>query len=115
MDDVAVVFGETETRLYLDGRKVGVGPATKPVGGAEFVVGNVGKDNPINFFVARPVPLCISKGERYRNNFLPDEAFAKDAEDAPLKAILIYDGAAVERLRVLGQERGRKDSVRCTH
>ena len=106
---VAVVFGETETRLYLDGRKVGVGPATKPVGGAEFVVGNVGKDNPINFFVGKMRSVRISKGERYNNNFLPDEAFAKDAKDAPLKAILIYDGAAVECDRVLDRSGAGND------
>lgn len=98
---VAVVFGETETRLYLDGRKVGVGPATKPVGGATFVIGNVGKGNPINYFVGSIRSLRISKGERYTSDFDPDESFAKDADHAPVKALLLYDGRAVEGDRVL--------------
>ena len=58
---VAAVFGETETRLYLDGKKVGVCPATKPVGGAVFVVGNVGRSNPINYFIGSMRSVRISK------------------------------------------------------
>ena len=92
---VAVVFGETETRLYFDGRKVGVGPATKPVGEAVFVVGNVGKGNPINYFIGGIRSVRISKGERYNGDFLPDEAFVKDGDDAPAKAVLIFDGSSV--------------------
>jgi serine/threonine-protein kinase len=98
---VAAVFGETETRLYLDGRKVGVGPASKPVSGAPFVVGNVGRGNPINFFVGKIRSVRITKGERYVADFVPDEAFAKDGDDAPVKAVLIYDGSAVEGDRVI--------------
>ena len=98
---VAAVFGETETRLYLDGRKVGVGPATKPVSGAVFVVGNVGRGNPINYFVGKMRSVRISTGERYNADFLPDEAFAKDGDDAPAKAVLIYDKSAVEGDRVI--------------
>lgn len=98
---VAAVFGETETRLYLDGRKVGVGPATKPVSGAVFVVGNVGRGNPINYFVGKMRSVRISTGERYNADFLPDEAFAKDGDEAPAKAVLIYDGSAVEGDRVI--------------
>jgi hypothetical protein len=97
---VAAVFGETETRLYLDGRKVGVGPATKPVGGAVFVVANVGRSNPINYYVGGIRSVRISKGERYKDDFVPDEAFAKDGVGAPAKAVLIFDGAAVEGDRV---------------
>lgn len=103
LSHVAAVFGETETRLYVDGRKVGVGPATKPVGGAAFVIGNVGKDNPINFFVGKIRSVRISKGERFVLDFVPEQSFAKDAEDAPAKAVLIYDGSAVEGDRVIDQ------------
>ena len=41
---VAGVFGRTETRLYVGGKLVGTGPATRPEGGTTFVVGNVGRD-----------------------------------------------------------------------
>jgi len=98
---VAAVFGETETRLYLDGHKVGVGPATKPVGGAVFVVGNVGKGNPINFFVGKMRAVRFCKGERYRGDFVPDEAFTEDGDDAPARAVLIFEGRAVEGDRVI--------------
>ena len=98
---VAAVFGETETRLYLGGRKVGVGPATKPVSGSTFVIGNVGKGNPINYYFGRMRSVRISKGERYNADFVPDESFTKDADDAPAKAILIFDGSAVEGERVI--------------
>lgn len=106
---VAAVFGETETRLYVDGRKVGVGPATKPVGGAVFVVGNVGKENPINFFVGGIRSVRISKGERFAQDFVPEQSFAKDAEDTPAKAVLIYDGSAVEGDRVIDMSESRND------
>jgi serine/threonine-protein kinase len=98
---VAAVFGEKDTVLYLDGRKVGIGPATKPVGGAVFVVGNVGRSNPINFFQGRMRSVRISKGERYNADFVPEEKFARDGDDAPAKAVLIYDGSAVDSDRVI--------------
>jgi hypothetical protein len=88
----AVVFGPTETRLYLGGRKVAVGPATQTTGGAPFVVGNVGSGNPINFFVGKIRAVRISRGERFSADFLPDETFVADAADTPTRAVLIYDG-----------------------
>ena len=96
-----LVFGEDETRLYHDGRKVGIGPATRRDGGAAFVIGNVGRGNPINYFVGKMRSVRISKGERFKGDFVPDEAFAKDAADAPVRAVLIYDGSAVEGDRVI--------------
>jgi len=98
---VAAVFGEDETRLYLDGRKVGVGPTTRRDGGSAFVVGNVGRGNPINYFVGKMRSVRISKGERFEGDFVPDEVFAKDADDAPVRAVLIYSGTAVEGDRVI--------------
>ena len=98
---VAVVFGEMETRLYLNGRRVGTGPATKAEGGTAFVVGNVGKNNPINYFVGKVRSVRISKGERYTDNFTPEERLGKDADNAPVKAMLIYEGSAVEGDRVI--------------
>ena len=84
---VAAVFGESETRLYLNGKKVGTGPATKQEGGTTFVIGSVGKANPIGFFKGRVRGVRISRGERYAENFVSQEAFGKDDE-----SVLIYDG-----------------------
>ncbi|HET6574116.1 MAG TPA: protein kinase [Fimbriiglobus sp.] len=98
---VAGVFGRTETRLYVGGKLVGTGPATRSEGGTAFVVGNVGRDNPIDYFRGRVRSVRISSGERYRGDFVPDEAFVKDAEGAPVRAVLIYDGGTVEGDRVI--------------
>jgi hypothetical protein len=43
----------------------------------------------------------ISKGELFKGDFVPDEAFAKGAADAPVRAVLIYEGRAVEGNRVI--------------
>lgn len=43
----------------------------------------------------------ISKGERYTDNFTPEERLGKDADNAPVKAMLIYEGSAVEGDRVI--------------
>jgi len=98
---VAAVFSDTETRLYLNGHRVGTGLATKFEGGTTFVVGNVGRGNPINYFVGKLRAVRISTGERYRNDFAPEEMFRKDADDTPVKAVLIYDGEVVEGERVI--------------
>lgn len=103
------MFGETETPLYIDGHKVGVGPATKPVGGAVFVVGNVGRSNPINYFIGSMRSVRISKGERYMADFVPDESFDRDAEDAPIRAGLIYNGSAVGGDRVIDRSETGND------
>lgn len=98
---VAAVFAENETSLYLNGRHVGTGPATKAEGGTTFIIGNAGKGNPINYFVVKARAVRISKGERYSEDFVPDETFRPDAQDAKVRAILIYEGTAVEGNRVL--------------
>lgn len=98
---IAVVFGDAETRLYFNGKLVETGTPTKDVGGTNFVIGNVGKDNPIDYFLGQIRCLRISHGERYEGDFTPDERFAKDSDDAPAKAILIYDGQNAEGDRVI--------------
>jgi hypothetical protein len=99
--DTRELFGRTETRLYVCGKLVGTGPATRPDGGTTFVVGNVGRDNPIDYFRGRVRSVRISLGERYGGDFVPDEQFVKDAEGAPAKAVLIYNGSAVDGDRVI--------------
>lgn len=93
---VAAVFGEGETRLYLNGKHVGTGPATRQDGATVFVIGDVGRDNPLGWFHGKLRSVRISKSERFHGDFLPDEAFTKDRDAAPAKAVLIYDGSVVE-------------------
>lgn len=99
---LAAVFSPDETRLYVDGQKVGVGPASlPPPKKTRFVIGNVGLDHDKLFFRGHARTVRISKVGRYNGDFLPDEAFVKDGADPPAKAVLIYDGSAVDGDRVI--------------
>ncbi len=112
---VAGVFGRTETRLYVGGKLVGTGPATRSEGGTVFVVGNVGRDNPIDYFRGQLRSVRISAGERYGGDFVPEKEFVKDAGGAPARAVLVYVGNAVEGDRVIdlsgGGNHGRWDRM----
>ena len=56
-----------------------------------FVVGNIGKDNPIHFFHGQIRSLRISKGERYTTDFEPIADFPPDDT-----AVLIYSAKSVD-------------------
>ncbi|MCC9602856.1 protein kinase [Stieleria sp. JC731] len=93
---VCAVFGKTDTRLYLNGKLVHTGPATKAVApNAHFVVGNVSEDTPIDYFAGKIRSVRISDGERYSDDFQPDESFAP-IKEANKSALLIYDGTQFE-------------------
>ncbi len=62
---IATVFGEKETRLYFNGKLVETGPPTKSIGGTSFVIGNVGKDNPIDYFLGQIRPN-LKRGTLYK-------------------------------------------------
>lgn len=94
---VAAVFGEAETRLYLNGERVHVGPKTERGGGAKFVIGCAGEANPIDHFRGRVRSVRVSPGERYSGDFRPPETFPADDPEA----VLIYDGSKVEGDRVI--------------
>ena len=81
------VFGESETRIYFNGEHVHTGPASESNGGTNFVIGNVGDTNHLDFFLGKIRSVRISDGERYEANFVPAEQF--DADDS---AILLYTG-----------------------
>jgi len=90
---LAAVFGPEETTLFMDGKKIGVGPPTQPpTRKTRFVIGNVGEDHNKMFFRGKVRSIRISAGERYKDDFTPDETFTKDGDDAPAKAILVYGG-----------------------
>jgi len=97
---VAVVFAVDATRLYFNGRLIGTGPATKPLGVTNFVVGGPGIHNQRHNFKGQIRSVRISKGERYSDDFTPEEHFDRDADDAANKAVLIYDGSRTDGDRV---------------
>ena len=99
---LAAVYGPDETVLFLNGKKVGVGPATQPPSRpTHFVIGNVGEVHNHLFFQGQIRCLRISQGERYSADFEPELSFAPDAADLPHHAVLIFDESKVEGERVI--------------
>lgn len=99
---LAAVFGPQETTLFMDGKKIGVGPATQPPSRqTHFVCGNVGEDHSGMFFHGQIRCLRISRGERYLGDFKPEDEFKPDNTNAPDRAVLIFNGSRVEGDRVI--------------
>ncbi len=88
---LAGVFGAGETRLYLDGKLVTKGTATRAEGGPTFVIGNIGLDNPIDYFRGKVRAVRISRGERYAVGFVPAEQLASDGA-----TVLLYSAESVQ-------------------
>lgn len=88
---LTAVFGEKDIRLYINGKLAVKGSPTEALGGTVFVVGNIGKDNPIHFFHGQIRSIRISKGERYTTDFEPATDFPPDDT-----AILIYSAKSVD-------------------
>lgn len=93
---LAVVFSASETRLYLNGELVEVGPASEDVDGSHFVIGNVGESNPIDFFIGQVRQVRISRGEAYVGDFKPEQDLKTDPIDPSVEVIAIYDPMSVE-------------------
>lgn len=93
---IAAVFGESETRIYLNGEHVHTAPPTEDRGGANFVIGNVGDTNHLDFYMGKIRAVRITRGETYHEDFTPDEHF-KAGDDA----VLIYDGSKMNGDNVL--------------
>ncbi len=93
---VAAVFGDSETRLYQNGKLVHTGSATQTEGGTPFVVGRIGATNPDLVFVGQMRCIRISKGERYQDDFTPTDSFTPDDS-----TVLLYDGKHVDGDRVI--------------
>ena len=77
---VAGVFTESETRLYLDGSPVASGPGGPLDGSTVFVIGNVGRRNPIDYYRGEVRAARVTRGERYDGRFAPAETLADDTE-----------------------------------
>jgi tRNA A-37 threonylcarbamoyl transferase component Bud32 len=101
---LTVVFGKKETRLYLNGKKVHVGPKTQEEGGTPFVIGCAGRDRQVDYFQGKIRCVRISNGERYAGDFRPDEVFKPDLANAPNRAVLIYEGEHAQEGRVIGSQ-----------
>jgi len=92
---VAAVFGEIDTKLFLNGQHIWTGPATKVEGGTNFVVGRVGQTNLIDEYHGYIRCLRISRGARYSDQFSPEVTFTPDDT-----TVVIYEGESVEALDV---------------
>ncbi len=109
---VAAVFGDQETRIYFNGTLVMTHIATDPAeGDTRFVVGNVGENNPTEFFLGQIRSVRISAGERYKSDFVPKEQFAKDSDGSDDKTFLIYDGSSFDNERIVDLSGNGNDGI----
>jgi len=88
---LGVVFSASETRLYLNGKLVEIGPASEDVDGSHFVIGNVGENNPIDFFIGQIRQVRICRGEVYTEDFVPQEDLKVDPVDPSVEVIAVYE------------------------
>lgn len=106
---LAVVYGSSETRLYISGELVSSGPPTEvPQHTTPFVIGNVGEQHQDMFFKGNIRSVRISDGERYTDTFDPKSKLSPDAT-----AVLVYDfeqssGDAIDDLSDKGNH-GRRE------
>ena len=72
---VAAIFTESETKLFLDGKLIGTAPGSITSGTeTNFVIGNVGESNLIDFYQGEMKSVRISSGVRYAGkDFKPSE------------------------------------------
>ena len=98
---IAVVYGDTETALFFNGRKVQTDRPTQASGGTNFVIGNVGENHTHMFFRGEVRSVRISTGARYRDEFEPPPTFAPSDNTDSSKAVLIYEASAVKNGRVI--------------
>ena len=93
---MAVVFGDSHATLYVNGKPVARGPASKLSGDTPFVIGNLGEDHLSQFYNGQIRSVRISKGERYSTEFAPDDVLQSDKT-----AVLVYDASSVRGSRVV--------------
>jgi hypothetical protein len=72
--------------LYINGKPLAAGPATKLAGPTPVVIGNVGEEQYMLYFRGELRCIRISKGERYSGEFVPEETFTSDDD-----TVLLYD------------------------
>lgn len=105
---LAAVYGSQTTTLFLNGKKIGFGPATElPPQETHFVIGNVGEKHSNLFFQGQIRSVRISEGERYSGDFTPQLVFVPDTE-SPQATVLIFDGSKIQGGRVFDLSRNEK-------
>ncbi|MBC7854349.1 MAG: LamG domain-containing protein [Pirellulaceae bacterium] len=93
---IAAVFSPGDTRLFLNGKLAGSGPATQISGGTKFVVSSVGLDNVGFFFSGQIRSVRISTGARYQENFDAPRILFPDAN-----TLLLLDAASTRGSRAI--------------
>ncbi len=93
---MAVVLGNSHTTLYVNGKPVARGQASKLSGDTPFVIGNLGEDHLSQFYNGQIRSVRISKGERYTTEFVPDDVLQSNST-----AVLVYDASSVRGSRVV--------------
>ncbi|HBN78798.1 MAG TPA: serine/threonine protein kinase [Planctomycetaceae bacterium] len=89
--NVAAVFTESETRLYLNGELIEIANGSQWECDTNFVIGNVGVNNLINFFRGKMRSVLISEGERYSGEFEPKELEADES------TLILIDDSVIMR------------------
>ena len=88
----AAAFGTEETRLYLNGKLVATcEPTNPPEVESPFVIGNLGIDQGNMCFEGKLRSIRITSGERFTQEFLPDQNLVDDST-----ALLIYDESSFD-------------------
>jgi serine/threonine-protein kinase len=98
---VAVVYGDTETVLFFNGKNVQTDRPTQALGGTNFVIGNVGEGHTHMFFRGEVRSVRISKGERYHEAFAPSAKFTTSEDTDSSRAVLLYDASSADNHRVV--------------
>lgn len=114
---LAAVYDSEETRLYLNGKLVTTcDPTKQPEVQSPFVIGSLGVDQGNMCFQGKLKSVRISKGMRFKDEFIPDDDFnAGDKSDA----LLIYDESSFSGDQIIDLSgkgnHGKWDSVFVSH
>jgi len=87
----AGVFTDTETRLYLDGKLIVTGPGSSNDDSTVFVIGSVGLNNYLDYFRGQIRSVRISEGERYHDEFEPQELRKDDKSNLFISSPTVRD------------------------
>ena len=93
---LAAVYADDSTNLFVNGKLVARGPASKLSGTTPFVIGNLGEPMLGQFFSGEIRSVRISEGERYSTEFAPDDVLQSDKT-----TVLVYDASSVRGSRVV--------------
>ena len=93
---LAAVYDNTSTNLFVNGKLVAKGPASKLSGTTPFVIGNLGEPMLGQFFNGDIRSIRISEGVRYTTEFSPEDVLQSDTT-----AVLIYDASSFDGHKII--------------